>query len=153
MNYKIRWSSSAYTDFYNIVFYIKESWGRKPAENFISHLEMTIKTISYFPKIGFLLNPKKEIRAFVISKQTKLIYRIKSGSIIILNLFDTGRTLKNSMFRNLKYNMRRKPQISCLSTTINAIFNSHLYYSTGTVLNFRAKSKRCFKNRRLRLLT
>ena len=89
MNYKVLWTKNAYSDFAGIVFFIKDTFGKKSAEDFVNHLDSVIKIISSFPQIGRIIHTEKQIRALLISKQVKLIYRLKSGTIIILNLFDT----------------------------------------------------------------
>ena len=88
MSYKIFWTTQAYSDFSKIVQFINETWGKKPAEDFIAQVDVIVKLLSKFPFIGKVIYLQKHIRSFVISKQTTLIYRIKGEKIIILNLFD-----------------------------------------------------------------
>ena len=88
MSYKIFWTSQAYLDFSQIVRFIKETWGKKSAEEFIVQIDEIVSLLSKFPFIGKIIYLQKHIRAFVISKQTALIYRIKNEKITILNLFD-----------------------------------------------------------------
>ena len=88
MNYKIFWTSKAYSDFSKIVQFISEAWGKKSAEDFISQIDLILKMLSGFPFMGEIIYLQKHIRSFVISKQTTLIYRIKDEKIVILNLFD-----------------------------------------------------------------
>lgn len=88
MNYKIRWTVNAYSDFSQTVLFIKEEWGKKSSEDFIDRVDTVINILSIFPQLGKVIHPQKQIRALVISKQTTIVYRIKSDRIIILNLFD-----------------------------------------------------------------
>jgi plasmid stabilization system protein ParE len=88
MNYKVNWSTIAYSDFSQIVRYIRETWGKTSAEDFIKQVDSVINILSIYPQLGKIIHQQKQIRALVISKQISLNYRIKSGSIIILNLFD-----------------------------------------------------------------
>ena len=88
MNYKIHWTANAYSDFSQTVLFIKERWGRETATDFINRVDTVINVISIFPQLGKIIHPPKQIRALIFSKQTTLVYRIKSDSIIILNLFD-----------------------------------------------------------------
>lgn len=88
MNYKISWTSRAYSDFSQIVQFIKETWGKQSAENFAAKIDVIVNLLSKFPFIGKIIFLQKHIRSFVISKQTTLVYRIKGEKIIILNLFD-----------------------------------------------------------------
>ena len=88
MNYRIRWTTEAYLDFSQIVLFIKEKWGRKSAEDFVNRVEAIINILSVFPQLGKIIHSQKQIRALVISKQTTIVYRIKSDLLVILNLFD-----------------------------------------------------------------
>lgn len=88
MKFKVRWTSNAYTDFSQITEYIKDAWGKSAAENFVIQVDSVIKILSIFPYLGKTIYSQKEIRGFVFSKQTTMVYRIKSEQIIILNLFD-----------------------------------------------------------------
>ena len=88
MNYKVSWTTIACSDFSQIVQYIKETWGKTSAEDFIKQVDSVINILSIYPRLGKIIHQQKQIRALVISKQISLIYRIKSGTIIILNLFD-----------------------------------------------------------------
>jgi len=88
MNYKIRWTANAYSDFSQTVVFIKERWSKKSAEDFINRVDTVLNILAIFPQLGKIIYPPKQIRAIVISKQTTLVYRIKSDNIIIINLFD-----------------------------------------------------------------
>jgi plasmid stabilization system protein ParE len=88
MNYKVNWTTIAYSDFSQIVQYIRETWGKTSAEDFIKQVDSVINILSIYPQLGKIIHQQKQIRALVISKQISLIYRIKSDRIIILNLFD-----------------------------------------------------------------
>lgn len=88
MNYKVNWTTIAHSDFSQIVQYIRETWGKTSAEDFIKQVDSVINILSIYPQLGKIIHAQKQIRALVISKQISLIYRIKSDSIIILNLFD-----------------------------------------------------------------
>lgn len=88
MSYKVSWTSTALSDFSQIVGYIKETWGKSSAENFIDQVDSVINILSIYPHLGKVIYAQKQIRGIVISKQTTLIYRVKSSSVIILNIFD-----------------------------------------------------------------
>ena len=89
MNYIVLWTKNAYSDFSGIVLFIKDTFGKKSAEDFMNHVDSVIRIISSFPQIGKIIHPEQQIRALLISKQVKLIYRVKLESVIVLNLFDT----------------------------------------------------------------
>ncbi|NLT49479.1 MAG: type II toxin-antitoxin system RelE/ParE family toxin [Ignavibacteria bacterium] len=95
MNYKIKWTSTAYSDFSCIILNIKEMWGKNSAQQFINQIKTTVDLLSMFPQSGKVIFEEKQIRAFVISKQTTIIYRIKQDIVTILNLFDNRQNPDN----------------------------------------------------------
>lgn len=88
MKYRIRWTTEAYFDFSVITHFIKDSFGQTSADDFISKIDTVVNLLSIFPQLGKIIHTQKQVSAFVISKQTTVVYRIKLDSIIILNLFD-----------------------------------------------------------------
>ncbi len=64
MSYKIFWTSRAYSDFSRIIQFMKDTWGKKSAEEFISQIDLIIKLLSKFPFIGKIIYMQKHIRSF-----------------------------------------------------------------------------------------
>lgn len=52
MSYKILWTTNAYSDFSQIVNFIKERWGRRSAEDFINRVDAVISFLGVFPQLG-----------------------------------------------------------------------------------------------------
>lgn len=73
----------------NILHYLQNEWSVKVAGEFIETLYITLDNIVVFPEIGLIINDEKQIRAFLITKHTKLYYRIEKGKLIVLNFIDT----------------------------------------------------------------
>jgi plasmid stabilization system protein ParE len=89
MKYRIRWTTEAYFDFSEFTHFIKDSFGQSSANDFISKIDTVVNLLSISPRLGKIIHTQKQIRAFVISKQITMVYRIKLDNILILNLFDS----------------------------------------------------------------
>ena len=66
--------------------YIRNEWGPSVAESFEEKVDDLFNLLVTFPEMGPI--EKKDIRGFQISRQTRILYRIKGKRIIILALFD-----------------------------------------------------------------
>lgn len=72
-----------------ILHYLQSEWSLKIAGEFVENLYNTLDNIAVFPEIGLTIDDEKLIRAFLITKHTKLYYRIEKGKLIVLNFIDT----------------------------------------------------------------
>lgn len=84
----VRWTSRAAGELDRTVQYIHHQWGIKAENNFVAEVEDVVKLISRDPEIGRIENKEKGIRAFVITSQSTLFYRLKNEVIVILSVFD-----------------------------------------------------------------
>ena len=68
--------------------YIRSQWG----DNLVSVFEQKTKDfldlLKNFPKMGSVEVKEKQIRGILLTKYTKIFYRIKGNRIIILTFFD-----------------------------------------------------------------
>jgi Plasmid stabilization system protein len=78
----------------SIKAYIIEEWGEKVAEAFEQKTVDFLNLLSKFPEMGTLEVPEKQIRGFLLSKQTRVFYRIKNDKLIILTFFDVRQSPK-----------------------------------------------------------
>lgn len=85
---KIRWTARASKNLDKILDYLEDEWDIKTVQNFSTKLLSFLETLKTKPEIGKLVEKDKKIRAFVLTKQNTLFYRIKDQQIIILQLFD-----------------------------------------------------------------
>lgn len=85
---KIRWTARASKNLDKILDYLEDEWDIKTVQNFSAKLLSFLETLKTKPEIGKLVEKDKKIRAFVLTKQNTLFYRIKDQQIIILQLFD-----------------------------------------------------------------
>jgi plasmid stabilization system protein ParE len=91
MTLRIRWTRKAYNDFARIVEYHSLELGEKSGSEFCSKVFDATELLSQFPMSGSKYNEEKSIRSLRISQYTRLLYRVKTDSVIILKLIDTRR--------------------------------------------------------------
>lgn len=86
---KIRWTVEAINDLDSIVKYLDAKWTDRVKQNFIEILNYKLDLISVFPSLGSKIFSAKKIRAILVTKHSRLYYRINTDLIIILRIFDT----------------------------------------------------------------
>jgi plasmid stabilization system protein ParE len=67
--------------------YITKEFGEKASDEFDLKTIKFLDLLANFPLIGSMEVPAKNIRGFQFTKQTRLMYRLKSETIIVLNFF------------------------------------------------------------------
>ena len=90
----IKWYKKADKDFEKIIDYLENEWNEKVTSDFVKKVFYTAELISLFPLIGNIIYHDKNIRGILITEHTRLYYRIKINTIIILKLFDTRKDPK-----------------------------------------------------------
>ena len=97
MNSTILWTSLAREDYYEILIFLKESYGEKSVVKFYNKIEKELSLIKSFPKIYPKSNFNENIRRIVIVKQVSLYYYIDDlkNEIIILRLYSNKRNPRN----------------------------------------------------------
>jgi len=73
-------------NFDQIVDYLTTKWGETTAKQFIKKTDSVIKLLKDYPSMGPV--ESGEIRGFQLSKQTRILYRVKKKQLIILAFFD-----------------------------------------------------------------
>lgn len=81
-------SKRAEQNYKSIKKYITDKFGEKVSELFDLRTKDILNLLIDFPLIGSMEVPSKNIRGFQLAKQTKVLYRLKGDTIIILNFFD-----------------------------------------------------------------
>ena len=72
--------------------YIRKEWGEKTRQEFIQKTDELFSLLKIYPGIGQI--EKDEIRGFRLTRQTRILYRIKGEKIIILAFFDVRQNPK-----------------------------------------------------------
>ncbi len=94
---KIFWTTRASSNLDKILEYLEKEWSVNSVKKFnnkpLDFLEILKKKL----EIGKIILHDKNIRAFVLTKQNTIFYRIKHNQIIILHLFDNRMNPKNQL--------------------------------------------------------
>lgn len=85
---KVVVTKTAFKKFQLIVKYLVEEWGETVGIQFEKRTKNFLNLLADFPEIGVVVNPEKKIRAFQLTKLTRIYYRIKEDRIMILTFFD-----------------------------------------------------------------
>jgi len=73
-------------NFDSIADYINQKWGEKTAKEFVQKIDKIFTLLKDYPLMGQIEN--NDIRGFQLSRQTRILYRIRDNKIIILSFFD-----------------------------------------------------------------
>ena len=98
MALKIVWSRKADRKFDKIIQYLENEWGKNVAKTFIKRTYEFLDLLAEFPEIGSIEHSEKQIRGFVLIKQTTLFYKIKGATIVVLNFYDNRRNPKKKRY-------------------------------------------------------
>jgi len=85
---KVRITDRAKKRYASIVLKIRKEWGEATAIAFEKRTKDFIIILSEFPEIGVLEVPKKQIRAFQLTKINRVYYRISKSEVVIFHFFD-----------------------------------------------------------------
>lgn len=72
--------------FDSIVDFIKAKWGERTAKQFVIKTDEIFRLLKNYPTMGQIENG--DIRGFQLSRQTRLLYRVRDEKIIVLAFFD-----------------------------------------------------------------
>ncbi len=89
MSLKIVWSPQARQDYLKLLDFLQKEWGERVVKKFIARLQNILHTIASRPQLYPGSNKVKNVRRCVVNKQISLYYRVKSGKIELITLFDT----------------------------------------------------------------
>ena len=90
MYYTVKWTEKAESDYFAIIDYLLENWGRKSAKDFKNTVENTIDLISKMPTLYPLTDFRDGLRRCVVVKQVSLYYQVndKDIEIYVVRLLD-----------------------------------------------------------------
>lgn len=91
---RISFTKRAQNNYNSIKIYLSKEWGEKPAKAFEQKTIDFIDLLKEFTEMGSVEFPEKQIRGFQLTKQTRVLYRIKNQKIIILAFFDVRQNSK-----------------------------------------------------------
>lgn len=82
-------SPQAEEDLDKIYNYLKQEWGEKSLQNFISELNTFLQIISYQPRIFSYLNKKLNLRKHIVYKKNLVVYKNTRTAIEIVAIFNS----------------------------------------------------------------
>ena len=85
---EIIWQDQAVEEFETIQEYIRSKFGEDSMEKFTVRVFEFLDILEKYPSIGPVEFPQRAIRGFVISKQTKILYKVADNKIFLLSFFD-----------------------------------------------------------------
>jgi plasmid stabilization system protein ParE len=85
---RIIWDSEATIQFEKIQKYLHDQWGDAAVRKFTRRTFEFLTLLDKHPFIGPVEFPEKDIRGFVLTQQTKILYKVSSEKIILLSFFD-----------------------------------------------------------------
>ena len=93
----ISFTKRAQKNYDSIRVYILEKWGEGTAKAFEHKTIDFLDLLKEFPEMGSVELPEKQIRGFQLSKQIRILYRIKNQNIILLTFFDGRQSPKKKL--------------------------------------------------------
>lgn len=75
MVYKITWTETARNDYFEVIDYLIEKWGKKSTRNFKNKVSKQINLISKMPKLYSKTEARENVRRCVIVKQVSMYYQ------------------------------------------------------------------------------
>ena len=91
---RISFTKRAQNNYKSIKIYLSDEWGEKSAEAFEQKTIDFFDLLKEFPEMGSIEFPEKQIRGFQLTKQTRILYRIKNQNIIVLAFFEVRQNPK-----------------------------------------------------------
>ncbi len=91
---KLVWTEEAQRRMGEILEYIEREFGAKARQTFREKTQDFTRILTEFPEMGTLEIKEKNLRGFQLTKQTRVFYRVKKDSIVILTLFDSRQNPK-----------------------------------------------------------
>lgn len=85
---EVVWQDRAVDDFENIKHYLQENYGEYQVRKFVRRVFDFLNLLSAYPKLGPIQNKELEIRGFVISSQTTMLYKTQESKVFILGFID-----------------------------------------------------------------
>jgi len=86
---KIVWTKTAQKKLSFILDHIDKEFGTNARYSFRTRTLEFTRLLREFPEIGTLEVPARNLRAFQLSRQTRIFYRLKKNQIIVLTFFDS----------------------------------------------------------------
>lgn len=94
---RISFTRRAQKNYNSIKKYLSEEWGEATEIAFEQKTIDFLDLLKEFPEMGSIELPDKKIRGFQLTRQTRVLYRIKKQSIILLAFFGVRQNPKKKL--------------------------------------------------------
>jgi len=93
VEYTIKWSEKAKEDYFQIIDYLLDNWGKNSAKKFVNTVLHTLDLISKMPTIYPLTKYRKNLRRCIVVKQVSMYYQVNENDIelFIVRFYDNRR--------------------------------------------------------------
>ena len=72
-----------------VLSYLEKEWSDKVAEEFLIKIDRRLLLLKKQPFAGSLSSKVENVRGVLITRHNRMYYKIKSKTVIILNMYDT----------------------------------------------------------------
>ncbi len=79
--------------------YLEKEWNETVAQDFSKKLDKQLERISLQPLSGIGIKNFKNVRSVLVTKHSRLYYRIKEDTIEIVNMYDTRMNPKRNPYK------------------------------------------------------
>lgn len=91
---KLIWTKKAQRRLGEILDYIEKEFGATARQSFRDKARDFTRVLIEFPEMGAIEIKEKNLRGFQLTKQTRVFYRARKDTIVILTLFDSRQSPK-----------------------------------------------------------
>jgi len=93
MNFVVNWSLKSKADYFEIIDYLIDNWGRNSAKKFKETLMKSLNLISIMPYIYTETEFRENVRRCIVVKQVSMYYKVieDKNEILIIRFFDNRR--------------------------------------------------------------
>ncbi len=98
MAYEIIYTKRFSHKLFKLLDYLRSEWGEPVADKFIIELKNRLRTLSEHPFIGTPSLVIQPVRSILITKHSRIFYRIKGNQIEIINMYDTRSNPKKNKY-------------------------------------------------------
>lgn len=95
---KIIWNKRANTQFDKIQDYLTQKFGVRKTEEFTNRVFNFLDLLAIYPDLGTVENKDKNIRGFIIHKNTTIFYKAVEEKVFLLSIFDNRQSPKKKNF-------------------------------------------------------
>ena len=98
MAFKIIYRKRFNNKLFKLANYLETEWNRSVADDFVNMLLYKLSTLASQPNLGLRSEKMTDARSILVTKQNRLICKIKANNLIIIDLRDTRMNPKRNKY-------------------------------------------------------